>query len=82
MSSSLKNKCFPIYAISELCCSCVRLLVHRFIFSMLLGKYSRNICYLYMLSMKLFFQILFVWKENDLVFSSEFEKIALRKIKT
>ena len=28
-----------------------------------------------MLSMKLFFQNLFVWQENDLVFSSEFEKI-------
>ena len=27
-----------------------------------------------MLSMKIFFQILFVWQENDLVFSSEFEK--------
>ena len=26
--------------ISKLCCSCVRLLVHRFIFSVLLGKYS------------------------------------------
>ena len=30
--------------ISKLCCSRVRLLVHRFIFSMLLGKYSRYIC--------------------------------------
>ena len=29
-----------------------------------------------MLSMKMFFQILFVWQENDLVFSPEFEKIA------
>ena len=26
--------------IPKLCCSCVRLLVHRFIFSVLLGKYS------------------------------------------
>ena len=32
-----------------------------------------------MLSMKIFFQILFVWQENDLVFSSEFEKIALQE---
>ena len=31
-----------------------------------------------MLSMKIFFQILFVWQENDLVFSSKFEKIALK----
>ena len=29
--------------------------------------------------MKIFFQILFVWQENDLVFSYEFEKIALQK---
>ena len=35
-----------------------------------------------MLSMKIFFQILFVWQENDLVFSSEFEKIALQKTTT
>ena len=27
-----------------------------------------------MLSTKIFFQILFVWQENDLLFSSEFEK--------
>ena len=27
----------------------------------------------------MFFQILFVWQENDLVFSSEFEKIAWQK---
>ena len=27
-----------------------------------------------MLSLKTLFQILFVWQENDLVFSSEFEK--------
>ena len=27
-----------------------------------------------MLSMKIFFQILFVWQETDLVFNSEFEK--------
>ena len=32
-----------------------------------------------MLSMKIFFQILFVWQENDLMFISEFEKIALQK---
>ena len=29
--------------------------------------------------MKIFFQILFVWQENDLVFSSEFDKIALKQ---
>ena len=29
--------------------------------------------------MKIFFQILFVWQENELVFSSEFEKIALKQ---
>ena len=34
---------------------------------------------LYMLSMKIFFQILFVWQENDLVFSSEFEKNSFTK---
>ena len=32
-----------------------------------------------MVSMKIFFQILFVWQENDLGFSSDFEKIALQK---
>ena len=31
------------------------------------------------LSMKIFFQILFVWEENDLVFSSELVKIALKQ---
>ena len=31
------------------------------------------------LSMKIFFQIMFVWEENDLVFSSELEKIALKQ---
>ena len=31
------------------------------------------------LSMKIFFQILFVWEENDLVFSSELEKTALKQ---
>ena len=31
------------------------------------------------LSMKIFFQILFVWEENDLLFSSELEKIALKQ---
>ena len=61
--------------IYKLCCSCVRLLVHRFILSMLPGKYLA----LYMLAMKIFFRILFVWQVNDLVFSSEFEKIALQK---
>ena len=29
--------------------------------------------------MKTFFKILFVWQENDLGFSSDFEKIALQK---
>ena len=57
--------------ISNFCCSYVRLLVHRFTFSML----HKNIR-VKMLSMKIFFQILFVWQENDLVFSSELEKIA------
>ena len=38
--------------------------------SRLLGKY---------LCMKTFFKILFVWQENDLGFSSDFEKIALQK---
>ena len=33
----------------------------------------------YMLSLKTLFQILFVWQENDLVFSSEFEKKTLQK---
>ena len=59
--------------ISNCCCSCVRLLVHRFTFSML----CKNIR-VKMLSMIIFLQILFVWQENDLVFSSEFEKIALK----
>ena len=31
--------------------------------------------------MKIFLQILFVWQENDLVFSSEFEKKVLQKKK-
>ena len=31
------------------------------------------------LSMKIFFQILFVWEENDLVFSSELEKITFKQ---
>ena len=31
-----------------------------------------------MLSMKIFFQILIVWQENDLVFSSEFEKNSIK----
>ena len=65
--------------ISKLCCSCVRLLVHMFIFCMPLGKYYRYIWCLCMSSMKIFFQILFVWQENDLVFSSEFEKISSQK---
>ena len=32
-----------------------------------------------MLSMKIFFQLLFVWKKTDLGFSSDFEKITLQK---
>ena len=60
--------------ISNFCCRCVRLLVHRFSFSML---YKINIR-VRMLSMKIFFQFLFVRQENDLVFSSEFEKITLK----
>ena len=60
---------------SNFCCSCVRLLVHRFTFSML----YENICiYLKMLSTKVFFQILFVWQENGLLFSSEIEKTPLK----
>ena len=39
----------------------------------MLHLYLENIR-VYMLSMKIFFQILFVRRENDLVFSSEFEK--------
>ena len=35
-----------------------------------------------MLSMKIFYQILFVWQENDLGFSSDFEKIAFILLKT
>ena len=59
--------------ISKFCCSCVRLLVH----SLPLVCYMK-IFALKMLSMKIFFQILFVWQENDLVFSSEFEKISIQ----
>ena len=32
-----------------------------------------------MLSMKIFFQILFVWQEKDLGFSSDFENITLQQ---
>ena len=32
-----------------------------------------------MLSMKIFFQILFVWQENDLGFSSDFAKNSITK---
>ena len=40
------------------------------------------VCYLenirvFILSIEIFYQILFVWQENDLVFSSELKKIAL-----
>ena len=55
--------------IFNFCCSCVRLLVHRFTFSMLYENVRVK-----MLSMKIFFQILFVWQETGLVFNSEFEK--------
>ena len=51
--------------ISNFCCSFVRLPVHRF---------TMKIFALKMLSMKLFVQNMFVWQENDLVFSTEFEK--------
>ena len=54
---------------SIFCCSCARLLVHSFTFSMLYENIRIK-----MLSMKIFFQILFVWQENDLVLSSESEK--------
>ena len=60
--------------ISNFCCSCVRLLVHRFTLVCYIEIFA-----LKMLSMKLFFQILFVWQENDLVASSEIEKIALKQ---
>ena len=62
--------------ISNFCCSCVRLLVHMFTFSMLYENIRVK-----MVSIKTFFQILFVWQENDLFLSSEFGKITL-KIKT
>ena len=59
--------------ISNFCCSCVRLLVHKFSFSMLYENIRvKNVVD------EIFFQILFVWQENDLVLSSEFEKIALK----
>ena len=54
--------------ISNFCCSCVRLLVHRFTFSLL----SENI-HVKNVVMKIFFQIVFVWQETDLVLSYEFE---------
>ena len=54
--------------ISIFCCNCVRLLVHRFTFSMLYENIRVK-----MLSMKIFFQILFVWQ-----FSSKFEKKAIK----
>ena len=60
-------------SISNFCGSCVRLLVHRFTISMLYENIRVK-----MLSMKIFFQILFVWQENDSVFSYEFEKIAFK----
>ena len=50
--------------ISKLCCSCARLLVHRFIFSVLLG----NIRDRYVVDENIFFLILFVWQENDFGF--------------
>ena len=54
---------------SNVCRSCVRLLVHRFTFSMLYEniRIKNDVD-------EIFFQILFVWQENDFVFSSEFEK--------
>ena len=62
---------------SNFCCSCVRLLVHRFTFSMLYENIRIK-----KLPMKIFFQILFVWQENDLVFSSEFAKKASKTTTT
>ena len=59
--------------ISNFCCSCVRLLVHRFTFSML----SENI-HVKNVVMKIFFQIVFVWQETDLVLSYEFEKNSIK----
>ena len=47
----------------------MRLLVHRFTFSVRYENIRVKM---------LFFQFLFVWQENDLVFSSELEKIALK----
>ena len=56
--------------ISKFCCSCVRLLEPRLTFSMLYENIRVK-----MLSMKILFQILFVWwQKHDLMFSSEFEK--------
>ena len=56
--------------ISNFCCSCVRLLVHMFTLVCYMKIFALKI-----LSMKMFIQILFVWQENDLVFSYEFEKM-------
>ena len=57
--------------ISNFSCSCVRLLVHKFTFSMLYENVRVK-----MLLMKTFFQILFVWQENDLVM--KLKKIAFK----
>ena len=57
---------------SNFCCSRVRLLVHKLTFSI----FALNVNVVD----EIFFQTLFVWQENDLVFSSIFEKINLKTI--
>ena len=64
--------------ISKLCCSCVRLLVHRFIFSMLLGKYLCKIC----CRLKYFSKFCLLGKKMIWVFRSAFEKMVLQKTHT
>ena len=63
--------------IFKLCCSCVRLLVHRSIFSMLLG----NIRVIYVVDENILPNYVCLAR-NDLAFSTEFEKIALQKTTT
>ena len=60
--------------ISKLCCSCVRLLVHRFIFSVLLGKYLCKICCRW----KYFSKFCLLGKKMIWVFRSAFEKMILK----
>ena len=61
--------------ISKLCCSCVRLLVHRFIFSMLLGKYLCKIC----CRLKYFSKFCLLGKKMIWGFRSAFEKWYYKK---